>query len=39
VTVADAFPGALSSDGLAFAVAWQEQVPDPPPPDQAPTVY
>lgn len=33
VTIADAFPGALSSDGLAFAVAWQEQASAP---DQAP---
>lgn len=34
ITIADAFPGALSSDGFAFAVAWQQQAssPDQPPP-------
>jgi hypothetical protein len=39
VTVADAFPGALSPDGLAFAVAWQQQAPPAPPapPDPTPT--
>jgi hypothetical protein len=36
VALADAFPGALSSDGLAFAVAWQQQAAVPP--DQTPPV-
>jgi Peptidase A4 family len=35
ITIADAFPGALSPDGLAFDIAWQQQTtpPDQPPPD------
>jgi Peptidase A4 family len=36
ITVADAFPGALSPDGLAFAVAWQQQAPAASP-DTTPT--
>jgi Peptidase A4 family len=34
ITIADAFPGALSPDGLAFDVAWQQQTT---PPDQPPS--
>jgi len=30
IAAANAFPGALSSDGLAFAVAWQQQANVPP---------